>query len=121
MEDNDWLITYEEQTEGKRAYGQESLMTLGNGYLGWRGAPVWSTYSENHYPGLYVAGIFNRTHTIVEERDIENEDMVNLPNPQLIKIYINGLWVEFEKFTEKKGKVASTSKMEFNQIFIKSN
>ena len=102
MEDNDWLITYEEQTEGKRAYGQESLMTLGNGYLGWRGAPVWSTYSENHYPGLYVAGIFNRTHTIVEERDIENEDMVNLPNPQLIKIYINGLWVEFEKFTEKR-------------------
>lgn len=58
------MIKYETLETGKRAYGQESLMTLGNGYLGWRGAPIWAKFSDNHYPGLYVAGDFNRTHTL---------------------------------------------------------
>ncbi|MQW23359.1 glycosyl hydrolase family 65 protein [Lactococcus sp. dk101] len=92
----DWMIKYETLETGKRAYGQESLMTLGNGYLGWRGAPVWAKFSDNHYPGLYVAGVFNRTHTEVAGHDVENEDMVNLPNPQLIQLYVNDVAVDFE-------------------------
>ncbi|MDM5144447.1 Trehalose 6-phosphate phosphorylase [Lactococcus lactis] len=56
MTEKDWIIQYDKKEVGKRSYGQESLMSLGNGYLGLRGAPLWSTCSDNHYPGLYVAG-----------------------------------------------------------------
>ena len=53
MTEKDWIIQYDKKEVGKRSYGQESLMSLGNGYLGLRGAPLWSTCSDNHYPGLY--------------------------------------------------------------------
>jgi len=46
MTDKDWMIQYDKQEVGKRSYGQESLMSLGNGYLGLRGAPLWATCSE---------------------------------------------------------------------------
>ncbi|WP_461218627.1 glycoside hydrolase family 65 protein [Lapidilactobacillus salsurivasis] len=85
----DWQIEYQNIPNGPRSYGQESILTLGNGYLGWRGAPVLAQYSDDHYPGLYVAGIFNQTTTQVNHRDIVNEDMVNLPNPQLIRLFID--------------------------------
>ncbi len=86
----DWQIVYQNIPQGPKSYGQESILTLGNGYLGWRGAPVTAQFSEDHYPGLYVAGIFNQTTTMVNHRSIVNEDMVNLPNPQLVKIFIDG-------------------------------
>ena len=76
MTEKDWIIQYDKKEVGKRSYGQESLMSLGNGYLGLRGAPLWSTCSDNHYPGLYVAGVFNRTSTEVAGHDVINEDMV---------------------------------------------
>ncbi|XOW21440.1 hypothetical protein QK908_02810 [Lactococcus cremoris] len=96
MTDKDWMIQYDKQEVGKRSYGQESLMSLGNGYLGLRGAPLWATCSDNHYPGLYVAGVFNHTSTEVAGHDVINEDMVNWPNPQLIKVYIDNELVDFE-------------------------
>ncbi|MQW24068.1 MULTISPECIES: glycosyl hydrolase family 65 protein [unclassified Lactococcus] len=99
---SDWAITYNNNATGKRSYGQESLMSLGNGYIGWRGAPIWSSYSENHYPGLYIAGVFNQTKTEISGRDVINEDLVNLPNPQLMKIYINNILVDFDKNTTKR-------------------
>lgn len=37
MTDKDWMIQYDKQEVGKRSYGQESLMSLGNGYLGFVG------------------------------------------------------------------------------------
>ena len=84
-----WQIIYQDTPKGVKSYGQEALLTLGNGYLGWRGAPLMSRYNDNHYPGLYVAGIFNQTTTKVNSRDIVNEDPVNFPNPQLLKIKVN--------------------------------
>jgi len=85
----DWKITYQDTPTGVKSYGQESILTLGNGYLGWRGAPVISRYSADHYPGLYVAGVFNQTKTEVNDREVINEDLVNFPNPQLLKITVN--------------------------------
>ncbi|WP_261807422.1 glycosyl hydrolase family 65 protein [Lapidilactobacillus luobeiensis] len=90
MKASDWQIAYHDISKGVNSYGQESILTLGNGYLGWRGAPLLSSYSDDHYPGLYVAGIFNQTTTAVNHRDIVNEDMVNLPNPQLLRLRIDG-------------------------------
>lgn len=92
----DWQLLYDDMAIGKRSYGQESLLTLGNGYLGWRGAPIMTSYSDDHYPGLYVAGVFNQTITKVADRDVINEDIVNLPNPQLMALTINGRPVAFK-------------------------
>lgn len=86
----DWKITYQDTPTGVKSYGQESLLTLGNGYFGWRGAPITSRYNDDHYPGLYVAGIFNQTTTRVDTHDVVNEDLVNFPNPQLLELTING-------------------------------
>lgn len=99
MTESDWILKYTKPESGTRSIGQESLMTLGNGYIGWRGAPIWSQFSEDHYPGLYVAGVFNRTTTTVAGHDVVNEDMVNLPNPQLMRFYVDGELVVFNAET----------------------
>ncbi|MFD1465882.1 glycoside hydrolase family 65 protein [Lapidilactobacillus mulanensis] len=101
MTNNDWQIVYTNLPKGVESYGQESLLTLSNGYLGWRGAPVMSTFTDDNYPGLYVAGVFNQTSTPVAGKAVINEDMVNLPNPQLIKIAIDGKIVDFQPSTRR--------------------
>ena len=101
MNANNWQLSYDTVSHGVRAYGEESLLTLGNGYLGWRGAPIMTSYSDDHYPGLYVAGVFNQTSTPVAGRDVINEDMVNLPNPQLLKLAVDGEPVVFDPTTRE--------------------
>ncbi|MGC9543528.1 glycoside hydrolase family 65 protein [Streptomyces sp. UG1] len=59
---------------------RESLCTLGNGYFATRGALPECAAGEVHYPGTYVAGIYNRLTSDVAGRRVENEDMVNVPN-----------------------------------------
>lgn len=74
-----WALTYgafEPGSEGIR----ESLCALGNGYFATRGAMPWARADGVHYPGCYLAGGYNRLRTVVAGRDVENEDLVNLPN-----------------------------------------
>ncbi|MGP3950653.1 glycoside hydrolase family 65 protein [Streptomyces sp. 7N604] len=59
---------------------RESLLTLGNGYFATRGAAPESIADDVHYPGTYAAGCYNRLVSMVAGRQVENEDMVNLPN-----------------------------------------
>ncbi|MDR3240766.1 MAG: glycoside hydrolase family 65 protein [Lactobacillaceae bacterium] len=99
MIEKEWALTYNELATGKRSYGQESLLTLSNGFMGWRGAPIFSKFSADHYPGLYVAGVFNRTTTPIAGRDVINEDLVNLPNPQLFEFYLDGQKVQIDAET----------------------
>ncbi|HEY9388504.1 MAG TPA: hypothetical protein VIR27_01895 [Mycobacteriales bacterium] len=76
---SNWLLTYEgydPATEGLR----ESLCTLANGYLGTRGATPESCADDVHYPGTYIAGLYNRMRSEVAGRSVENEDLVNVPN-----------------------------------------
>ena len=90
MTNENWLLTYNDIVDGVKNYGRESLLTLGNGFMGWRGALVTNAYDDDFYPGLYGAGIFNQTSTPVAGRDVINEDLVNLPNIALIKVQIDG-------------------------------
>ncbi|MGO2916657.1 MAG: glycosyl hydrolase family 65 protein, partial [Leuconostoc falkenbergense] len=90
MTNENWLLTYNDIVGGVKNYGRESLLTLGNGFLGWRGALVTNAYDDDFYPGLYGAGIFNQTSTPVAGRDVINEDLVNLPSVALIKVQIDG-------------------------------
>ncbi|MBN1622392.1 MAG: glycoside hydrolase family 65 protein [Endomicrobiales bacterium] len=76
---NLWSISYdnfEPTEEGLR----EALCTLGNGYFGTRGAAPESGATKIHYPGTYIAGLYNRLTTHIAGRNIVNEDLVNCPN-----------------------------------------
>ncbi len=59
---------------------RETLMATGNGYLGTRGAYEGSKASQYHYPGTYIAGIFNKLPSEVHGETIYNNDFVNCPN-----------------------------------------
>lgn len=75
----DWTWEYEGyDPDGARL--RESLCTLGNGYFATRGALAECSADEVHYPGTYAAGVYNRLTSQVVGRQVENEDMVNLPN-----------------------------------------
>ena len=67
---------FDPEREGLR----EALCTLGNGRFATRGAAPESRADEVHYPGTYAAGIYNRLTTDLGSREVENEDLVNLPN-----------------------------------------
>lgn len=69
---------------------RESLCTLGNGYFATRGALPECSADDTHYPGTYVAGCYNRLTSDVSGRQVENEDMVNLPNWLPLRFRLRG-------------------------------
>ncbi len=84
-----WNLTYDGFDEGRRGL-REALTTLGNGYFATRGAFAEATADGVHYPGTYVAGLYNRLTTVVADRDVENEDLVNVPNWLPLSFRIDG-------------------------------
>ncbi|MFD5497588.1 glycoside hydrolase family 65 protein [Streptomyces sp. NPDC127091] len=74
-----WTWEYEGY-DAAEARLRESLCTLGNGYFATRGALPECTADEVHYPGTYTAGCYDRLTSEVAGRQVENEDLVNLPN-----------------------------------------
>ncbi|MFE5186127.1 glycoside hydrolase family 65 protein [Streptomyces sp. NPDC056628] len=74
---------------------RESLCTLGNGYFATRGALPECDADDVHYPGTYVAGIYNRLTSEVSGRRVENEDMVNVPNWLPLRFRLpEGNWID---------------------------
>lgn len=74
-----WKLFYdsfEPSEEGLR----ETLCTLGNGYFATRGAVTESIATRIHYPGTYMAGVYDKLGTYLSGRTIYNEDLVNCPN-----------------------------------------
>ncbi|GAA2592064.1 glycoside hydrolase family 65 protein [Streptomyces axinellae] len=79
MTDDAWTWSYEGyDPAGERL--REALCTLGNGYFATRGAAPEATADDFHYPGTYAAGCYDRLTSKVAGREVENEDLVNLPN-----------------------------------------
>jgi alpha,alpha-trehalase len=75
-----WTLAYEGFNPEEEPL-REALCTLGNGYFATRGAaPESAADDEVHYPGTYVAGLYNRLGTDISGREIVNEDLVNVPN-----------------------------------------
>ena len=87
-----WNLTYETykpQDQGLR----EALCTLGNGYFATRGASAQESAGDPHYPGTYLAGGYNRLTSVIAGREIENEDLVNMPNWLCLKFrFTDGQW-----------------------------
>ena len=76
---NPWKLTYKEFDPEQEPL-RETLFTLGNGYFGTRGAAHETGASRVHYPGTYIASVWNTLPTEVAGRTIYNEDFVNCPN-----------------------------------------
>lgn len=91
---NGWLLVYEgmdPDSEGLR----EALCTVGNGYFATRGALPESVADGVHYPGTYVAGIYNRLGSEIAGRWVENESLVNVPNWLPVRFRIgDGPWID---------------------------
>lgn len=78
---------------------REALSTLGNARFATRGAaPEHDRVSDIHYPGTYVAGIYNRLTAEKAGREIENESLVNVPNWLPLTFKINdGPWFSIDE------------------------
>lgn len=95
--DDSWSITYRDYDPGKER-SRESLLAIGNGYFGTRGAMEEMAANKTNYPGTYIAGVYNRLVSKVGDRDIENEDFVNCPNWLPITFRIDdGEWLDMNK------------------------
>jgi len=94
-----WNLTYDNykpQDQGLR----EALCTLGNGYFATRGASAQVSADDIHYPGTYLAGGYNRLTTKIADKDIENEDLVNMPNWLCLRFrFTGGQWFSPETAT----------------------
>jgi alpha,alpha-trehalase len=89
-----WRLTFsgfDPEAQGLR----EALSATGNGYFVTRGAPTFARADGVHYPATYLAGGYNRLTSDVGGREVENEDLVNLPNwlPLVIRLD-DGSWLE---------------------------
>lgn len=79
LEKDGWNIHYSSWSP-KEEKLREALTSTGNGYLGVRGSFESGMQSQYHYPGTYIAGIFNKLPSEVHGQTVWNNDMVNCPN-----------------------------------------
>jgi len=92
-----WSLAYTDY-DPKKEKSRETLLTVGNGYLGTRGVLPETAASDTNYPGTYIAGLYNRLTSKVADRDIENEDFVNIPNWLFIDFKIeNEEWFDINE------------------------
>ena len=59
MRSDPWLLVYEGFDPAHETH-REALTTLGNGYMATRGAMPEHADDGVHYPGTYLAGVYNR-------------------------------------------------------------
>jgi len=89
---NPWKLNYN-KFDSEQESLREALCTLGNGYFGTRGAAPETVATKVHYPGVYIAGVYNTLPTDVANRTIYNEDFVNCPNWLVLNYRIDdGPW-----------------------------
>eukprot|EP01060_Flectonema_neradi_P029633 TRINITY_DN4134_c2_g1_i1.p1 TRINITY_DN4134_c2_g1~~TRINITY_DN4134_c2_g1_i1.p1 ORF type:complete len:1395 (+),score=212.48 TRINITY_DN4134_c2_g1_i1:80-4186(+) len=85
-----WHLTYH-SFNPESELGRESLTTVANGYIGIRGSLDFSSHTpEVHYPGCYIAGVYNLSESIVEGQAVQNSDLVNCPNFNKLTLLIDG-------------------------------
>jgi trehalose/maltose hydrolase-like predicted phosphorylase/beta-phosphoglucomutase-like phosphatase (HAD superfamily) len=84
-----WTLVYDSFDPARQGL-REALLALGNGYMVTRGALPESAADDVHYPGTYVAGLYDRAETEVAGRMVENEDLVNAPNWLPLRFRIEG-------------------------------
>ncbi len=84
-----WLLVYagsDPVHEGHR----EALTVLGNGYMATRGAAPEHRADGVHYPGTYLAGVYNSVRSVVDGQESVDEHMVNVPDWLPLDVRIEG-------------------------------
>ncbi len=89
IEQDNWQIFYHDYDPAKEK-SREALLTVGNGFFGTRGAMEETVAGQNHYPGTYVAGLYNRLVTPVAGKEVVNEDFVNVLNWLPVTFRVDG-------------------------------
>ncbi|MFR9749648.1 trehalose-phosphatase [Nocardia sp. 004] len=74
-----WMLSFDGYEPAQEKL-REALCVVGNGYFATRGTAPECPAGALHYPGTYIAGVYNRRYDEVEGHDIDNESLVNLPN-----------------------------------------
>jgi len=88
LERDNWRLVYHGFEPGQERL-RESLTTVGNGYFGTRGCFEANRADEVvHYPGTYIAGLYNALPSVVFRKTVTNNDLVNCPNWLLIELSI---------------------------------
>ncbi len=119
--EDSWCLKYVDfnlQNELSR----ETILTIGNGFFASRGCFCEEKTSKNHYPGTYMAGVYNKLESEINDKKIFNEDLVNCPNWLFTNFKIDdGEWsnasnrklLEIErKLDMKRGLLSSWAKIE---------
>ncbi len=93
---NTWKIKFHSWSP-KDHPTHEALFALGNGYFVTRGALEQERDNAHNYPGTYLAGGYNRMKSKVQDKVIENEDLVNWPNWLYLNFRIgNNAWFDIK-------------------------
>jgi trehalose/maltose hydrolase-like predicted phosphorylase len=81
---------WDPEAEGLR----ETPCTLGNGYQGVRGYFPGCRADSVHYPGVYVAGCYDRAITSLVGQSMAHESLANLPNWLVVRFRpVGGQWL----------------------------
>ncbi|MDD3741583.1 MAG: beta-phosphoglucomutase family hydrolase [Bacteroidales bacterium] len=93
-----WSLKYSDFIpENERS--RESLLTVGNGFFASRGCFCEEKTSNNHYPGTYMAGVYNKLPSVIQGKTVYNEDLVNCPNWLFTSFKIDDDdWINSESF-----------------------
>lgn len=83
-----WELNYNDYNK-KIEKTRETLLTVGNGYFGTRGAMEELDASDFNYPGTYMCGVYNKLTSKINDKTIEHEDFVNCPDWTSIKFKFN--------------------------------
>ena len=88
-----WTLVYEGFDPAHEGH-REVLTALGNGYMATRGTRPEHEDDGVHYPGTYLAGVYNRTTNTIHGRDLDEEQLVNVPNwlPMDLRIGAGPWW-----------------------------
>jgi len=98
-ETESWRLTYRGWDPEQQQH-REAICTLGNGRFATRGAFEGAVAGDTHYPGTYMAGGYNRRTSVVAGREVENEDLVNLPNWLCLNFRpLEGDWLDLDAVT----------------------
>ncbi|GAA1810762.1 beta-phosphoglucomutase family hydrolase [Nesterenkonia flava] len=83
--DPNWVLVYD-NFDPKEEPTREVLCSMANGYWGTRGSYPGTAADATHYPGNYIAGVFNRLKTDIMGKTVETEHMVNIPDWTFLQV-----------------------------------
>ena len=119
--EDSWCLKYVDFNP-QNELSRETILTVGNGFFASRGCFCEEKTSKNHYPGTYMAGVYNKLESEINDKKIFNEDLVNCPNWLFTSFKIDdGEWsnasnrklLEIErKLDMKRGLLSSWAKIE---------